>query len=253
MQNSLELFPNFGYLSGVTVGDIGVDILAKLGAQEIYLLGIDASLDSVSGKTHVGTHQSSRQIDLKCCSKTHSTDFQKDIVYVKGNLQSEVPTFLEYTEMIENLSDIAAYYRNIAIYNLSNGAYFQNTTPKFPQDIEPSLPLDKQLFNSSFIQQLLSIYKQDLSINDINALKKEKKILKKLCSYEIDHSTIYKEFIQLKKSFQTSLIINILDKYFNLINPYYFFMTNKKISDTIFTKQFQKFYKNLIQSTIKSI
>ena len=86
MQNALELFAGFGSLSGISVGDLGVDILAKLGSSEIYLLGVDAALDSKNGKTHIGTHLSSRKIDL---NKKDSGNFRDDVVYTKGNFDEK--------------------------------------------------------------------------------------------------------------------------------------------------------------------
>ncbi len=80
MQNALELFSNYGFLSGITVGDIGIDIIARLGAKEIYLLGVDASIDSKNGKTHIGTHKSSRKLNLNV---KNSGDFREDMSLCK--------------------------------------------------------------------------------------------------------------------------------------------------------------------------
>lgn len=55
IQDSFELFENYGILTGVTVGDIGISLLFKLGAQKLYLLGFDASINHKTGKTGVVT------------------------------------------------------------------------------------------------------------------------------------------------------------------------------------------------------
>lgn len=237
MQNSLELFKDFGFLSGVTVGDIGVDVLSKLGAKELYLLGVDASLDSKSGKTHVGTHRSSKKIDLN--KKNDEIDFQKNIVYVKGNFQEKVPTLLEYTDMIENLSNTLLLNTQIKVYNLSDGAFFQNSIPLKISDININEIINKNLFKEELISKLKNISKQNLNSLDINEIQKEQKILKKVNS----SSNIKKELEELKRKFPTSLIINIFDKYFKLILPYYNFLEDKNLANNILKSQIDEILK----------
>lgn len=237
MQNSLELFKDFGFLSGVTVGDIGVDILSKLGVKELYLLGVDASLDSKSGKTHVGTHKFSRKINLN--KKNDEIDFQKNVVYVKGNLQEQVPTLLEYTDMIENLSDTLFLNKQMKVYNLSDGAFFQNSIPLKISNININEIINKNLFKEKLIFNLKNISKQNLNSLDINEIQKEKKILKKFNS----SSNIIKDFEELKRKFPSSLIINILDKYFKLIFPYYTFLEDKNLANEILKNQIDEILK----------
>lgn len=241
MQNSLELFKDFGFLSGVTVGDIGTDILLKLGAKELYLLGVDASIDSKTGKTHLGTHRSSRKINLNETSN-NEIDFQKNIIYVKGNLQEKVPTFIEYTEMIEHLSHkLQLLDKNYKIYNLSNGAYFKNTTPLEIKNLylENSEDINKPILKDFLQSSLRQINKQNFNNLDIKEIQKEQKILKRL-SLINNEKDFLKNFNTLQKNFPSSIIINILDKYFNLILPYYTFLKDKQLANKILATQLNK-------------
>lgn len=241
MQNSLELFKGFGFLSGITVGDIGIDILLKLGTKELYLLGMDSSIDSKTGKTHIGTHSSSRKIDLKNVDN-NSIDFQKNIIHVKGNLQDKVPTFMEYTEMIEQLnSNLLLLDKSYKIYNLSNGAYFGNTIPLRPENVklENCEDISKEIFRNYLLKNLKQINKQTLNTLDIKDIQKEQKILKKLSSFNKEKDFI-KNFKILQRSFEYSIIINIFDKYFKLILPYYIFIENQQFSNQILIKQLEK-------------
>lgn len=234
MQNSLELFKGFGFLSGVTVGDIGVDILSKFGVKELYLLGVDASLDPVNGKTHVGTHKSSKKINLN--KKNDAIDFQENIIYVKGNFEKEVPTFLEYKEMIENLNSTLLILDNkIKVFNLSNGAYFQNTTPLKIQDLKIEESIEKDIFKEDLISNLNNISKEKLNNLDINEIQKEQKILNKLSS--INKKDFIKTFESLKQKFQTSIVINIFDKYLKLVLPYYNFLSDNTLANDILDNQ----------------
>jgi hypothetical protein len=240
MQNSLELFRNFGFLSGVTVGDIGTDLLLRLGAKELYLLGVDASFDSKTGKTHIGTHRSSRKINLN--SSSNSINFQNNIIYVKGNLQEKVPTFMEYTEMIEHLSHkLQLLDKSYKIYNLSDGAYFKNTTSLEIKNLplENSADIDKIMLKDFLLSSLKKINKQQLNSLDIKEIQKERKILKKLSSFN-NIEDFFTNFKNLEKTISYSIIINILDTYFKLILPYYTFLKNKQDANEILSSQLNK-------------
>jgi hypothetical protein len=241
MQNSLELFRNFGFLSGVTVGDIGTDLLLRLGAKELYLLGVDASLDSKTGKTHIGTHRSSRKINLNN-SSNNSINFQNNIIYVKGNLQEKVPTFMEYTEMIEHLSHkLQLLDKSYKIYNLSDGAYFKNTTPLEIENLllENSEDIDKITLKDFLLSSLKQINKQQINSLDIKEIQKERKILKKLSSFN-NIEDFFTNFKNLEKTISYSIVINILDTYFKLILPYYTFLKNKQDANEILSSQLNK-------------
>lgn len=240
MQNSLELFRDFGFLSGVTVGDIGTDLLLRLGAKELYLLGVDASLDSKTGKTHIGTHRSSRKINLN--NNSNSINFQNNIIYVKGNLQEKVPTFMEYTEMIEHLSHkLQLLDKSYNIYNLSDGAYFKNTTPLEIKNLplENSADIDKIMLKDFLLSSLKQINKQQLNTLDIKEIQKERKILKKLSSFN-KIEDFFTNFKNLEKTISYSIVINILDNYFKLILPYYTFLKNKPGANEILSAQLNK-------------
>lgn len=240
MQNSLELFRDFGFLSGVTVGDIGTDILLRLGAKELYLLGVDASLDSKTGKTHIGTHRSSRKINLN--NNSNSINFQNNIIYVKGNLQEKVPTFMEYTEMIEHLSHkLQLLDKSYKIYNLSDGAYFKNTTPLEIENLplENSENIDKSMVKDFLLSSLKQINKQQLNTLDIKEIQKERKILKKLSLFN-NIEDFFTNFKNLEKTISYSIVINILDTYFKLILPYYTFLKNKPGANEILSAQLNK-------------
>ncbi|PLY06397.1 MAG: hypothetical protein C0625_09675 [Arcobacter sp.] len=241
MQNSLELFEGFGFLSGITIGDIGVDILIKLGAKEIYLLGVDASIDSKTGKTHVGTHKSSKKINLNNI-KNDKVDFQNNIVFVKGNFIKEVPTLLEYTDMIDNLNIIISNNKDINIYNLGDGAFFEGTTPLKPTEINVR-NINKNNLQKELISNFYSISKKELSTLDKKRIQKEKEILKRLNSIDFK-SDFIKDFCGLKNNFSDSIIFKILEKYFKLILPYANFLEDKNLSSKLISNQSKEILNN---------
>ncbi|HJE03666.1 hypothetical protein AAX26_00592 [Aliarcobacter thereius] len=230
MQNSLELFSNYGFLSGVTVGDIGIDIIAKLGAKEIYLLGIDASIDSKNGKTHIGTHKSSRKLNL---NKKHNGDFRKDIVYVKGNFEEKVPTFKEYLEMIESAENIIfEHFEFVKVYNLGDGAYFKGATSLKIEKLKSNLEkIDKKKLNIELLENLKKISKQTLEEIDIKDIQKEKKVLKKLNNIKIEN--FHNEFKMVFKKYPNSMICNIFDRFFKLILPYNLILNSNEANEIL--------------------
>lgn len=238
-QDSLDLFKDLGFITGVTVGDMGIDILLRFGIRNLYLLGIDAAIDSETGRSHTNMHISSKEIDLDIRDNDNQIHFEKTIVYVKGNFRKEVPTFLEYKEMIEEINDKFKYLNNkIRIYNLSDGAYFKNTIPIRTSEIVVKKNLDKIFFKKEFIQQLNNISKQKLNNKEIESSTIENEILEKLSP--LKDLYFIETFQQFQKIYPNSIIINILDKYFKLILPYYNFIGNKTIANTILNTQLKE-------------
>ena len=47
----------------------------------------------------------------------------------------------------------------------------------------------------------------------------------------------YKDFVNIKRNFEHSIIINILDKYFDLVNPYFNFLNSTQKANEIMEKQ----------------
>lgn len=239
-QNSLNLFTNLGFVTGVTVGDMGIDILLRLGVKNLYLLGIDAAIDSKSGKTHIDTHSSSKKIDLN--ENNNEINFNKTIVYVKGNFETKVPTFMEYTEMIEEINEKFKLLNNdFKIYNLSNGAYFSSTIPTKTSEINIDKNIDKSHQKETLLISLNSLCKEKLELIYINDFKKEKKVLNKLTPLE-KNLTFLKKFEQIEQKYPYSIIINILNKYFKLILPYYNFVEDKSIANKIFENQLNEIF-----------
>lgn len=235
-QNSLNLFTNLGFITGVTVGDIGIDILLRLGAKNLYLLGLDASIDSKTGNTHISTHVSSKNINLDT-NKDNQIDFSKTIIYVKGNFEPEVPTFMEYKEMIDEINEKFELLNNeFKIYNLSNGAYFRNTFPLKTSEINIEENINKNKFKNNLLINLNNIAEKDLNNIFIKKFTKERRILSKLISLK-RNMTFFEEFKNIQQKYPTSILINILEKYFLLILPYNNFIKDRLVADKLLEEQ----------------
>lgn len=221
VQNSMELFRDAGVFTGVTVGDIGVKILLKLGVKELYLCGIDAALDQTSGETHDNTHISSTSKELKAINILDSddNDFSNKVTKVKGNFQDEVFTTVYYNTIIESFKTIDIS-QNQKIYNISNGAYLPHTIPINSKDID-------LLSNSSTI-----------SLDDI-ILK-----LKDISKTDLSNS----EKVELKNN---HIKEKIIEYYSKLLDPYYFYILENGIATKDQIDNIRANQISIIQSELK--
>lgn len=238
-QNSLNLINDLGFITGVTVGDIGIDILLRLGVKNLYLLGIDAAIDS-TGQTHISTHSFSKIINLKKDTNNNQIDFNKTIVYVKGNFQDFVPTFMEYKEMIEEINEkLEKLDNDTIIYNLSDGAYFNNTIPTSLNKINLTKEIDKINLKNNLKLKLNLIIEKRLFNKFFKNFNKEKNILTKIALLKKDE-TFLDEFKNIQKQYLSSISLDILEKYLKLILPYYNFIKNDNLRNKELQKQLNK-------------
>lgn len=237
VQNSLELFPQCGYFTGVTVGDVGIKILLQLGVKVLYLCGIDASMDQQSGLTHIDTHITNKQIELSENSifEKETLDYYETVIKVKGNFQDEVYSTLYYKTIIDSLKNINV--NGSSIYNISSGAYLPNTIPTKVGKLLEIKTRDKK--NHHIIKNLNKITKKDLSRIDVLNFKRE---LDACLSKNVN--------------IKGTVIYEIINQYNLLIKPYYTYLinnynTDKKDADKILYQQMNIIFEVLSNSLKK--
>lgn len=243
MQDNLEVFDNTGIFTGVTVGDIGLDLILRLGAIEIYMLGFDACVSN-TGKTHDGIYRNSK-IKLETTNVINNNGFStsKNLIEVKGNFEDKVFTFILYQQMIESINNITKSYKKAKIFNLSNGAYFENTVP-LKIDINRDMNkenLNKELIFTQLKNEFINLSKKEFTQNDLKNIKQEQKIISKLENTTIRN--IDREFSKILSSYKNSLTLQIIQKFFNLIKPYNNYINTTKSSELEFSQ-----FRNLVQA-----
>ena len=107
------------------------------------------------------------------------------------------------------------------------------------KEIKIKEKIDKKLFQNEFLLNLNGITKQNLNNIFIKNFDKERKILIKFNSLEKNIS-FFNEFKNIQQKYPNSISVNILEKYFKLILPYYKFIKNENISNEILKKQLEK-------------
>ncbi|MFA9373012.1 MAG: 6-hydroxymethylpterin diphosphokinase MptE-like protein [Poseidonibacter sp.] len=223
IQTTLELVNKFGLLTGVTVGDIGIKILLSLGANNLYLIGLDGAINEDTGETHFSSYYYKKNIQ-----KEEENSYKNHLVSVKGNFKDEVKTTLLYKDMIDSINSIdSKLIENSSIFNLSNGAYFNNTSKLKLIDIniQNFKIIDKNEIKKSFKNHLKTISKKGFSKLEESENKKEQKIIKKLSSIR----DIEKDFLSIQNKYNNSFVIQIVNEYFLLTNPYNYYVKDKKI------------------------
>ena len=214
--DSLELFNDTGVNTGVNVGNIGYSILLKLGVDSIYLLGFDACIDQNSKKSHSTKIETTeyKSFDLfkeeKVSSETH-------LIKVKGNFRSFVYTTNHFKEMIDSFVKMKNDF-NVNAYNLSDGAFLDGIKPLKPSNLS---------FNSLYTTNneiilkkgFRKISKNDFTTLELSLLNNEKALIQLLKN--LDKLELYTNFMNLYKKNENSLLLQILNKYFLLVLPYY--------------------------------
>ena len=139
--------------------------------------------------------------------------------------------------MIEEINQkLEKLDNNIIIYNLSNGAYFNNTIPTSPNEINLTKELDKINLKNNLKLNLNTIVEKELFDKFLKNFNEEKNILVKIALLKKDE-TFLDEFKNIQKQYLSSISLNILEKYLMLILPYYNFIKNDNLRNKVLQKQ----------------
>ncbi len=227
-----------------SVGEYNCMLALILGAKEVYLLGLDLSVDSKSGKTHSSDHHNNSLLDLsKSNNLEENTTLTNKTLKVKGNFKPFVyttPVFNMSIHIMHSIGESLKYHNTKKIYNLNDGAYFNNTIPTKIDDIDlKKYPFfnKKTVLNQiqNFLQNNSSttLTDEDIKalhdrIQDANYKKKQIEIFsaKKFNSVE----TYINEHLEFIKNLTNSSneLSHIFDFYFKYTSHYIVDMLNTK-------------------------
>ena len=198
---------NNNYLEVASVGESVYSIALMLTAKEIYMLGLDLALGD-DGSTHTNTHSTKIKLDTSSSNKIEEgSGIRKSVIEVKGNFRDTVKTIPLFSMSIGmmNLQTQKYKLKNQNIYNLSDGAYFEDTLALAIDDVDLRISeakvygavLKTRLFKfAGFCKDSLSdkIYNVDVYINGecICTLKADQQSKKVESSFDVKgHSFIY--------------------------------------------------------------
>ena len=124
--------------SAPCVGSLSYQLMLSLNVKNLYLLGLDLSIDSVTGKTHSDSHEYIKTLETKENAFEDSLMTYKESLFsVDGNLEKSVLTTPHFKSSIDtiNYSTKLLKQKTQSIYNLSNGAKFKDTIPQNANDL----------------------------------------------------------------------------------------------------------------------
>lgn len=159
----------FDYLTSPSIGEITYALIQILGAKNISLLGLDMALDSETGKTHHSEYNFDISNHINENSNLENFSIRKNKIVVKGNFLKEVETLSLYKASIEHINMFTKRYKKDSetkIYNLSNGAYFEDTIPLKTEDIDSQTLID--IDKNNLKQELLNCFNQ-ISSNEFTS------------------------------------------------------------------------------------
>ena len=214
--DSLELFDNTGINVGVNVGNIGYSILLKLGVRLIYLLGFDACVDKDLKKSHSTKIESIEYKEFNLF-KEEKVSSETHLIKVRGNFRKIVYTTNHFKGMIDSFENIANNF-NIDAFNLSDGAFLEGIKPLHTSNLsfsEVYVPDNEIILKKSFE----GISKNSFTILELKLIENEKNLILRLKN--LNESELYVDFLEIYKNNENSLILQILNKYFLLVLPYY--------------------------------
>jgi hypothetical protein len=218
---------------GYSIGELALDILLKINAKNIYLIGLDLALNQETGSTH-SLNASSKSLNLKLERNLNRDTFSdtKSLIKVKGNKIKEVYTTSFFFSSIKNLENkLVGKNTDTKIYNLSFcGAYFEGTIPTNIKDVKDMDDID--LINLKLINALkknsLTELEKD-SINEINRIIQYLSIELKKHLYFIKNSQynsyeeLYNDLVLIPHMLDENkidLFFEIIINYFDMLIPY---------------------------------
>ncbi|MDN5107364.1 DUF115 domain-containing protein [Aliarcobacter butzleri] len=219
---------------GFSIGEVTLDILLQLNAKNIYLVGLDLTVNQKTGDTHSSEAGSGiSKIDLNKVKTTEQLN-DKSIVSVKGNLLKEVKTIEFFYGSIKEVEKVLDKKdKDTNIYNLSqSGAYFEGSIPLNIKDLDISTlkVFDKNIFNfnnmlNKFSQIGLNIEEKKKFVKNVNFLQTS--IKEQLNLIKESNFKCYGEFndtilvlIQDIKNNDILTLYKILFNYYEIVVPF---------------------------------
>ncbi len=247
-------FKNNIIVQGFSVGEITLGLLLLMNAKEVYLVGLDFSVNPKTGETHSSSSSSNfnkynLELQKNISFEESKKNFgEKSILEVKGNKKEKVFTTGVFSNSILFMSNHIVNFKNkdTEIYNLSSsGAYFEKTIPIDTKDIDT-----KQFFSCNYDKKDLveSLEKCSLSklpkeskeliVNELENLTKylEKEFLEFGEKENEDYDEFYRDLVKLYEglfkitSKNTGILFYCLENYFKMmVNYLSLYFNNPKI------------------------
>jgi hypothetical protein len=242
-ENGTEYKRRFETLAAPCVGSMSYLLSVVLGAKEIYLLGLDLALDQETGLTHSSSHAHVESLDTSNVDTKKIEeifDFKTSLIKVKGNFRDEVLTTPNFYISIESIYKNSKTHKKEfqKVYNLSDGAYLEDTIPTKIEEITKLKKVDKTELFKEFKEASSDILNENELKpieNMLTHAQKVKSIIKKHKKIGYKNSEVYKHAlmslsldITADRTYEARYLHLILLRYMQYIYPYIFDLLNTK-------------------------
>ncbi|MEA3352280.1 MAG: 6-hydroxymethylpterin diphosphokinase MptE-like protein [Campylobacterota bacterium] len=251
-------------IDGITIGEVTFKLLLLFRIKNLYMIGMDLSVNQETNNTHVSSYIGNKIRD--------------DIVMVEGNLKPQVKTINKFYRSIFNytgaIKQFKKEYQNI--YNLSqDGVFFADTIPTDINTLKFDYPdIDKELLKKQIKNNFDKISEFKLNNKEKELINQEIVFVDEFILYinKIQKNKI-KDYYQLKektdKTFYNVMATDhttikvFYEKFYATISRYIFFIFNdqKLYNDKKLLNEFKdlwakhltellKEYKNSIETLV---
>jgi len=222
--------------SSSCVGSLSYQLLLLLKIKNIYLLGLDLSIDSQTGLTHAGNHQDNKKL-------THTIKESNEILYketllkVPGNFKKQVQTSPAYNSSLEAINYFAPLMKSDTqrVYNLSDGAKISQAEAL---DVTHAKDKNFKKVSSTLLKNILDKNSSNvISLEDKNVIQKKishaqnlEQCFINLSLMDLDSPQKYISHIQSLLHEGDMLqyeLIKVLDAYFKYILSYLYDFFNR--------------------------
>lgn len=231
--------------SAPCVGSIAYQILLILKAKNIYLLGLDLSLDSKTGKTHIDSYVDMKTISIeKHTAKNEVLGYSESLFKIEGNLSKEVFTNARWQTSIDviDLSTKLLKQECQNIFNLSDGAKFIDISSKKMHDLELEKVSDKDDIYKHIFYTCMQNSSKNLNSIELSSLDEKllhaRKLLYFVEKYKnchqlslvqmIENVVILKESLTNENEIENYQISRVIDLYLRYILSYLFDFINSE-------------------------
>jgi len=238
---------------GASVSEIAFQIATLFGAKEIYMLGVDLALNQKTGSSHIEEYENKKVYKVDENSKKLNSFLDEkafcnkdSTMIVKGNFEDEVITTTTFNKSLYYFNYIIKLEleknSDLKVYNLSDGAYINNTIPMSVANIDninhhsnlsmKDIDIFKKLESHAtewFNKKELKTIKESLKL--IDSIQTELKFLntKTILTYD-DFLAIRERLFNLtldrSKKYENLLLYSIFNNYISITEPYIYYHLN---------------------------
>jgi len=254
-----------------SISEAFLSLFLDINFKNIYLLGLDLTLNQKTGSTHFSDYKSNTNHDLKRNEseklKGGRSNLFEDIISVRSNLEKEVYTTRLFGLSIDLMKKIVSEFKkeDQNIYSLSSNAAYVEGIDYIAFEKLNNSKVAKKNFNIEFIEYLNSISENKLSKNEKQRFEEEKSILeasiiemrkikeenKDIDSLD-DFIKLYEDLIFKLTRTENVISSKLFNNYFILLFQYiYYYFNDKNTKDT--KEKLKKIEKVLLKQIVDLI